>query len=91
MLFINNNDRYCGNSDYGCNNNPGNNEQNDSNNNMVIRKKPTENVENEQNWYKCMFSCNLVHPHFHERLFLHISVVTITTFPVRSLIFLAGL
>lgn len=32
----------------------------------------------------------LQYPHFHERLFLHLSVVNITTFPVTSLIFWEG-
>ena len=32
----------------------------------------------------------LQYPHFHERLFLHLSVVNITTFPVTRLIFWEG-
>ena len=48
--------------------------------------KNLENVKNKQNCEKCMFSCNSIYSLPREGFFLHISVATITTFPVTSLI-----
>ena len=40
---------------------------------MIIIVKKTENIENQENYWKCMFSSNAIYPFPREGLFWHIS------------------